>query len=169
MSTPDFAETEATEISRRSFLSKAVAVLASFIGGAIAVPAIGHIVSPALQPPETPLIAAGSVDEFEIGKPKKVDFFYYKRDGWIEERTTGSAWVVRRSEAEFVVFNPRCTHLGCPYSWNADRAQFVCPCHDGIFSAEGAVVSGPAPRSLDRFEHAVEGGKLFIKEASKHA
>lgn len=152
------------EIGRRAFLTKAVALLASFIGGALAIPAAGQIISPALKKPEDTVITAGTLDQFEVGQPKKIDFFYYKRDGWIEERTSGTAWVVRKSESEFTVFNPRCTHLGCPYSWSAERSQFICPCHNGVFSIDGRVVAGPPPRPLDRFQYSVEGGKLLLKE-----
>lgn len=154
-------------MNRRDFLAGAAAAMASFIAGAIGIPSIGHILSPALKVAERPSISAGNIDQFEIGKPKKVEFIYYRKDGWIEELASGSAWVVRQSEMEFTVYDPRCTHLGCPYGWNSQRAQFLCPCHDGVFSIDGQVISGPPPRPLDRFEHIVEDGKLFIKEVVK--
>lgn len=152
------------EVSRRGFLSGAVAVIASFIGGAIAIPAIGHIISPALKAAESPQVSVGRVGEFQIRQPKRVDFFYYKTDGWIQERTSGSAWVVKLSETEFNVFDPRCTHLGCPYGWNADLEQFVCPCHGGFFSIDGAVTAGPPPRPLDRLKYTIQKGDLIIEE-----
>jgi Rieske Fe-S protein len=31
-----------------------------------------------------------------------------------------------------------------------------------VFSLDGKVLSGPAPRSLDRFETRIEGGKLLL-------
>lgn len=155
--------------TRRRFLAGAIATMASFIAGAIGIPSFGHIISPALRAQERPLLSLGSVDQFEVGKPKKVDFVYYKRDGWIEEQASGSAWVVRTSPTVLTVFDPRCTHLGCPYGWDADRGRFFCPCHDGVFAVDGQVVSGPPPRPLDRFESAVEGGKLFIREVIKRA
>ncbi|TAK30256.1 MAG: ubiquinol-cytochrome c reductase iron-sulfur subunit [Chloroflexota bacterium] len=157
------------EISRRRFLSGAVAVIASFIGGAITIPAIGHIISPALKPPESPQVSAGSVNDFQLRQPKRVDFFYYKTDGWIEERTSGSAWVVKLSETQFNVFDPRCTHLGCPYGWDAERGQFVCPCHNGIFNINGQVLAGPPPRPLDRLQYTVQKGELIIKQEVQRA
>ena len=159
----------AEQPGRRRVLTAAVAALASFIGGAIAVPAIGHIISPALKAGTRPLLSLGNVDDFTVGQPKRVDFVYYKSDGWIEKQTSGSAWVLRRSNTEFVVFDPRCTHLGCPYGWNPDTGQFLCPCHDGVFAIDGRVISGPPPRALDRFEHTVEGGKLFMREVVQRA
>jgi menaquinol-cytochrome c reductase iron-sulfur subunit len=154
---------------RRKLLSAAVAVLASFIGGAIAVPAIGHIISPALKSDTKPLLSLGAVDDFTVGEPRRVDYVYFRSDGWIEERTSGSAWVLRTDAAEFAVFDPRCTHLGCPYGWNPDSQQFICPCHNGIFAPDGSVISGPVPRPLDRFEHSVTGGNLFVREVVQRA
>lgn len=160
---------EPGQVRRRSVLTAAVAALASFIGGAIAVPAVGHIISPALKADARPLLSLGNVDDFEVGKPKRVDFVYYKSDGWIEEQTSGSAWVVRKGPDDFVVFDPRCTHLGCPFGWSSETGHFLCPCHDGVFALDGRVVSGPPPRPLDRFEHSVEAGKLFMREVVSRA
>lgn len=160
---------ESPSVRRRNFLAGAVAALGSFIAGALAIPALGHIISPALRPAERPLLPVGNVDEFVVGTPKKVEFVYYKRDGWVEERTAGSAWVVRRSESQFAVYDPRCTHLGCPYSWSQEQGQFVCPCHGGFFTLDGQVAAGPPPRPLDAFESRVENGRLFIREVTKRA
>jgi menaquinol-cytochrome c reductase iron-sulfur subunit len=38
----------------------------------------------------------------------------------------------------------------------------LCPCHSSVFSVDGAVISGPAPRPLDRYETKVENGKLLL-------
>lgn len=169
MRDPRLYRDEPTQPQRRNFLAGAVAALTSFIGGAIAVPSIGHIISPALTAETKPLLSLGDVSEFEVGTPKRVDFVYYKRDGWIEEQTSGSAWIVRTGEEDFTVFNPQCTHLGCPYGWDADGQRFICPCHDGIFAIDGRVTGGPPPRPLDRYEHRVEGGKLFVREVVQRA
>jgi Rieske Fe-S protein len=56
-----------------------------------------------------------------------------------------------------------CTHLGCRVRWIADQESFFCPCHNGVFDAQGSVVSGPPPRPLDRYEVKVEGDQLFVR------
>jgi Rieske Fe-S protein len=61
----------------------------------------------------------------------------------------GSAWLVR-SAGDLVAFDPRCTHARCAYDWT-DQARFACLCHAGFFRIDGTVISGPPPRSLDRF------------------
>ena len=45
-----------------------------------------------------------------------------------------------------VAFNPACTHLGCAYHWDESPNNFVCPCHASVFSIDGKVLVGPAPR-----------------------
>jgi hypothetical protein len=44
-----------------------------------------------------------------------------------------------------------CTHLDCLFDWNPHEGKFICPCHGSQFARDGRLLSGPAPRSLDRF------------------
>ncbi len=46
-------------------------------------------------------------------------------------------------------------------SWQDGDAEYHCPCHNGLFDAEGRVIGGPPPRPLDRYEYKVEDGVLF--------
>ena len=48
-----------------------------------------------------------------------------------------------------------CTHLDCLVAWDDQAAHFVCPCHGSRFAVDGAYLSGPAERSLDRFSVAL--------------
>ena len=48
-----------------------------------------------------------------------------------------------------------CTHLDCLVAWDDQAAHFVCPCHGSRFAVDGANLSGPAERSLDRFSVAL--------------
>jgi Rieske Fe-S protein len=52
--------------------------------------------------------------------------------------------------------------LGCAYHWEERSSEFLCPCHSSAFSEDGKVISGPAPRPLDRFETKIENGKLLL-------
>ncbi|MDO8672357.1 MAG: ubiquinol-cytochrome c reductase iron-sulfur subunit [Dehalococcoidia bacterium] len=157
-------ESDPGAMSRRRFLSRSIFAIGGFIGGVISLPAIGHFISPALKSAEVSWIEVGSTAGFTSSQPKKVDYMVYKADGWIEEPSSKSCWVIKKSDSTFIVYDPRCTHLGCPYAWHPESNQFICPCHTGIFDLEGNVVSGPPPRSLRRFANKIEGGKLFVRE-----
>ena len=73
-----------------------------------------------------------------------------------------TAWVVKSPDGKVVAFGPRCTHLGCAHHWDDSKSKFVCPCHNSLFSVNGAVLAGPAPRALDRYAVKIEGNKLLL-------
>lgn len=57
------------------------------------------------------------------------------------------AALVRRG-SELYALSLVCTHLGCTVNINADG--IICPCHGSRFDLKGQVLSGPAPRALER-------------------
>ncbi len=80
------------------------------------------------------------------------------------ETAPQAVWVVKQGGENFTVFNPRCTHLTCAYSWKEEgphKGHFFCPCHDGVFDINGQVLGGPPPRPLDTLPVKVEDGRLF--------
>jgi cytochrome b6-f complex iron-sulfur subunit len=46
--------------------------------------------------------------------------------------------------------------------WCHSSQWFECPCHGSKYNAVGEKKDGPAPRGLDRFAVAVEGGNVTI-------
>lgn len=151
---------EAKRISRRVFLDYSVRAVGTFIAAVVAVPVIGYVISPAFTKKEAPWVQLGLVTDFRAGEPKLVQFTRFRKDGWIEVAEEKTVWVVRKSETDFNVYNPRCTHLGCAYNWEPDKKQFHSPCHNGVFDINGKVMGGPPPRSLDTMEYKIEGNQL---------
>lgn len=49
----------------------------------------------------------------------------------------------RKTEREFQAFSSTCPHLGCKVHWEEEEQQYFCPCHRGVFDADGVAVSGP--------------------------
>ena len=66
---------------------------------------------------------------------------------------------------DLVVFNSRCTHLGCTVHWDAGKQIFLCACHGGAFDLNGNVKTGPPPRPLDKHNIKVEKGNLYVEMA----
>ncbi len=78
---------------------------------------------------------------------------------------TSPGLLFRGEEGSMKAFSLVCTHLACTVSWNPERKNFYCPCHEGLFDAEGHVISGPPPAPLERFKVEVKGDKAVIGAA----
>ena len=64
----------------------------------------------------------------------------------------------------FVAFSNSCPHLGCKVFWEAQQERFICPCHQGIFDAEGKAISGPPAQSGNNLRHyniEVQGNSIY--------
>ncbi|NWF56692.1 MAG: Rieske 2Fe-2S domain-containing protein [Syntrophaceae bacterium] len=73
--------------------------------------------------------------------------------------------LLRGDDQTLKAFSLVCTHLACIVTWNAEKKEFYCPCHDGFFDAEGRVVSGPPPSPLERWKVEIKGDKAIIGAA----
>jgi Rieske Fe-S protein len=62
----------------------------------------------------------------------------------------------------YVAISTRCAHLGCPVRYIQASQKFVCPCHGGVYDAQGKVLGGPPVRPLDRFYTRVRAGRVEI-------
>ncbi|HXV82492.1 MAG TPA: Rieske (2Fe-2S) protein, partial [Candidatus Binatia bacterium] len=72
-------------------------------------------------------------------------------------------WVRRLTGEKFQVFAINCAHLGCPVRWFEESHLFMCPCHGGVYYADGARASGPPPRGLYEYEYKIEQGQLWVR------
>jgi len=70
--------------------------------------------------------------------------------------------IVKLKGGSLAAFSAVCTHLGCIVQWQKDQNQFLCPCHGGQFSTEGAVVGGPPPKPLAKLPFVVSGETVTI-------
>jgi menaquinol-cytochrome c reductase iron-sulfur subunit len=156
------AQTPAGETARRTFLAQVIGACVAFLAAVIGIPAVGAAVALAFKREQAEWLSLGSPDTFQEGVPKPVNLTIASRDGWIETNAVKGVWVVRQPGSEFTVFNGRCTHLGCAYTWQNDQHQFACPCHAGVFGLDGKVLAGPPPRALDKLETRVEGAELQV-------
>ena len=153
-------ETQST--SRRGFYSVFINGLGALIGAGLAVPAALYLLVKPRMKKTSDWVDAADLNTLQIGQPQEVVFRRSRVDGWRVENEKSTAWVVRMNAQDVVAYSPSCTHLGCAYHWDAQTKEFLCPCHTSIFSIDGKVLSGPAPRPLDRYLTRIDNGKLLI-------
>lgn len=146
---------------RRQFFKYLVNTMGALIAGTLAVPLGGLFILPSLRKPKVVWKEVGPVGQFAVGETRLVPLKPLERRQWPEDWGTEAAWVYRRGEEEFVVYDLHCTHVGCPVSWSSPAKRFFSPCHGGVFDQEGRVLAGPPPRPLDRYEVKVENGVLY--------
>jgi menaquinol-cytochrome c reductase iron-sulfur subunit len=132
------------------------------MSAALAVPAAMYLLFPPRAKKRDQWIEAGDLTQIKPQVPEEMVFRRTRVDGWkvTSEKTT--AWVVKSADNQAVAFSPQCTHLGCAYHWDEQNKNFLCPCHTSTFDLEGKVLTGPAPRPLDRYQVKVEGTRLFL-------
>ena len=148
--------------TRRTFFLSAIYSLWGMIAAALGLPAFIYLFLPPKLRKESPFVEVGDISGIRPGSPMEMVFRRNRVDGWkvISEKST--AWVVKLTRGQVVAFGPQCTHLGCAYHWDDSKTEFICPCHSSVFSIDGKVVSGPAPRPLDRYEVKIENNNLLL-------
>ncbi len=149
------------EPSRRRFLARVVVALNALVAMVVATPAAGYLLSPLLRRRSSQWVAIGRVSKFVAGIPQRVTYEYDDEGGYSVERTRRVVFV-GRSEGEFIVLSPVCTHMGCNVAFNDTSSLFECPCHGGEYDVTGRVVEGPPPGPLRRFQTRVRDGNLEI-------
>lgn len=178
-------------MSRRRFLHGIVLAVSGVIGTLLGLPIVSYFLSPALEDNEiyaqieglsrpswmastratggggSSWTAVVEVREVQSGKPMEKAYAWRRKEGWNTTSGRSSVWLVKHEDGSITAFDPHCTHLGCPYSWNEEKELFLCPCHDGAFNIKGQVVKGPPPRGLDRYQVKVEDGRILIGELVK--
>jgi menaquinol-cytochrome c reductase iron-sulfur subunit len=152
---------------RRAFHIAFIYGLWAVITGALTIPAFVYLLFPPKAKTASAWVEAGDVTQLRPGTPEEMVFRRTRVDGWKVTSEKSTAWVVKLPDSKVVAYSPQCTHLGCAYHWDESNKNFLCPCHTSIFALDGTVISGPAPRPLDRFQVKVEGPKLLIGELEK--
>jgi len=129
---------------------------------ALAAPAAAYLLFKPRSQKQSDFVPAADLTQLTVGKPEEVVYRRTVVDGWRKLDQKSVAWVVRQDEHTVVAFTPECTHLACGYHWDEKEHNFLCPCHGSVFSIDGKVISGPAPRPLDRYVTKIDQGKLLI-------
>ena len=130
-------------------------------GFALGIPVLGYLLSPVIRPQPDELTDLGAVDDYPENQTRLVKLENPLHRPWDGVSGKLTVYVRRLSGDQFQVFAVNCTHLGCAVTWFADSGLFMCPCHGGVYYADGAHASGPPPRGLYTYRHEVKRGRLM--------
>src|SRR3984885_7397350 len=165
------AHHEAVDVSptRRAFYIGFINGAMGLIGLALAVPAAIYLLFPPKQRKGQEWVETSDLSTIPAGTPTEISFQRTRVDGWKVTNVKATAWVVKGPYNEGGAFLPQCPPPACAYPWDPPSHTFICPCHTSVFSIDGKVLGGPAPRPLDRYMTKVEAGQLEIGPVAPQA
>ncbi len=150
-------------ISRRRFMSLLSTGLSALAAAVVSVPILAYLLSPLLQPTPQVWRRLGAVQDFRIGETVETAYEDPSPLPWAGQTARTAVWLRRTGQTSFVAFAVNCTHLGCPVSWQAEAELFLCPCHGGVYYADGRVAGGPPPHPLTQYETRIQGSDVEVR------
>jgi len=174
--------------TRSRFLEASTLGIGAAIGAVVTLPVLGFMVLPSFTNLEEQDADLGPLENFPKGRYMIASYLALPKAGEVSRRTVFVRYngLVEnpasqgRQEPSFTILYSRCVHLGCPVQPNGpiDEAakkdvngvelrpvlaqSFGCPCHGGLYDAEGNRRAGPPVRSMDRAEYSIKNGRLVL-------
>lgn len=158
--------TESNELSRRALFAKIGLLLNGLVATVLAVPILGFLLSPVLRERKSASgswVSLGALEHFPEGQTRMATYRNPYVNSWDGETANIPCWVRHVQGEQFQVFAINCAHLGCPVRWFPQSALFMCPCHGGVYYADGSRASGPPERGLFEYPYKVESGELLVQ------
>jgi Rieske Fe-S protein len=170
--------------TRSRFLEASTLGVGAAIGAIVTLPVVGFMVLPAFTNVEEDEADLGPIENFPEGEYVIATYLANPQLGEVSRRT---AFVRNNGQSEagdpsFTILYSRCVHLGCPVQPNGPideearrevdgvelrpvlAQSFGCPCHGGLYDAEGNRQAGPPVRSMDRYTFSIRNGRLVLGE-----
>jgi quinol---cytochrome c reductase iron-sulfur subunit, bacillus type len=177
-------EPELEGYTRSRFLEASTIGLGAAIGAIVTLPVLGFMVLPSFTNVEENEIDLGPLDNFPEGDYVIASYLSNPKAGEVSRRTAfvRNNGATEAGEPSFTILYSRCVHLGCPVQPNGPideqaakkvngvelrpvlAQSFGCPCHGGLYDAEGNRRAGPPVRSLDRYTYSIKNGRLVLGE-----
>jgi Rieske Fe-S protein len=143
---------------RRTFFHWLTYGVGAIAAAAVAIPVVGYLLGARKAPVKW--FPLGPVGDFPRGQTRRVTFDNPIRQPWDGMVANTGVYVRYEGRDEsgtdetkgyrFLVLAVNCAHLGCPVEWFAESGLFMCPCHGGVYYANGERASGPPPQGLYR-------------------
>ena len=146
---------------RRSFFSQVAAIVVSLLAGIVPVAtALVVFLNPLRRRVEgSQWIAITPLDALPAdGRPYRFPVITDRWDAWnsYPPEAIGSIYLRRTSKTENpVALSSICPHLGCSVDFSTKKDEFICPCHNSMFTVDGARIdpaTSPSPRNLDTLD-----------------
>jgi menaquinol-cytochrome c reductase iron-sulfur subunit len=150
--------------SRRTFLEWITCVFGAIAAFIVGIPFVGYLVGIRKKP--IVWVKLGTIESFPLNETRLVIFDNPISLPWDGVVASTGAYVRNQGSDQndqFLVFSRNCAHLGCPVSWFPQSGLFMCPCHGGVYYANGERASGPPPRGLFRCVWRVHNGQLEVQ------
>ena len=147
---------------RRRFLTWFSVASGGLIGAMLGIPIVGYLLGPLIEKAPQQWRDVGAVGDFQPGQTQVVTFENTSSLAWSGQTARTAAYLRRQGDDSFTALAIYCTHLGCPVNWQSDARLFLCPCHGGVYYADGSVAAGPPPHDLYHYETRVVNGKVQI-------
>lgn len=150
----------APDQTRRNFLLLIPLGICAGVFGAIATAAL-RFLRPVATEQEMKWLNVGEVAQLTGERPVMRSVIAEHRAGWASTLEEHFVYVLPKQNHQ--VLSSICPHEGCNVAWRDDINQFICPCHDSFFGADGARLSGPSRRGLDPLPSREENGMLQVQ------
>jgi menaquinol-cytochrome c reductase iron-sulfur subunit len=151
---------------RRTFLSWLTAIGGAIAAAVLGIPLVGYFFG--VRKGELYWVDAGPLEAFPLSETRRLVFDNPLKQPW--DGITARTIVYARYEGKsvdssdrFLVLSANCAHLGCPVEWFPQSGLFMCPCHGGVYYANGERASGPPPRGLYHCVWRIQSGRLQIQ------
>jgi Rieske Fe-S protein len=182
--TPAAAEEPLPTFPRSRFLEASLIGLSGALGAVLTLPVLGFMVLPSFTNVEEDEADLGPLDNFPEGQYVIATYLAVPAQGEVTRRTAfvRNNGLSEGGEPSFTILYSRCVHLGCPVQPNGPideegmievngvelrpvlAQSFGCPCHGGLYDAEGNRQAGPPVRSMDRYSFSIRNGRLILGE-----
>ncbi len=140
---------ESEYVSRREFTRLLLVTSLAFVVGQAYLTVSSWLRQRAAPPPTADI---GAVADVPVNTTK---LFYYPTEN-------DPCVLVRLSDAEYVAYSQKCTHLSCPVIPDPAAGRIRCPCHQGLYDLRtGDVLAGPPERPLPRISLEVRAGRIL--------
>ena len=153
----------APSIGRRNFVVRAILAIQATVGATIAFVLGATTLTPSFTRRQPAWLSAAALDAVPDDQPLAVTLRVTRQDGYSQVVDRTVVYLVRTGDQEVRALQSTCTHLGCRTSYDRRSKRILCPCHGGVFDAQGNVIDGPPPAPLPSLVTRVEKGQVMVQ------